>query len=281
MANNVFANFTSTATALSNLALVTPQKRLGYAPQSKPTKNGQQRSNPPSLLFNYEGENGITLGTDITDNYTEDNSAIADNIALRPEEVTVVGYIGELNNVPANAALETLREIAERLTIINAYTPVLSATAIRAYNQATLLYAVGSNAVEAAVSAWATLDAQVGLLGLGSAQTKQQIFFQQFYGYIRSRTLFTVQTPWCVFTDMAVLSFRAVQPEETQNYSRFEITFKKIRTAQTSITPGVNPSNFEGRASAQASNVVDFGTVVPVNEGPLATRLTTSQRTAF
>lgn len=263
---------TTAATALSNLVLVTPQKVQGYQPQNAPNADGTPSTAqpPPAMLFHYEGEQSIMLVSDITDHYIEDNTAVADNIALRPEEITTNGFIGELNNVPP-PGLSILKTAAEKLTAIGAYAPQLSATALLAYSEAMFLYQTAANVANTAVAAWSSIgdtsggQSVIGTNGLvrGASQNKQQVAFQQFYGYWASRTLFTVQTPWAVFQNMAIKSLRAIQDAETNVISDFEVTFKRIRQASTITTSGGVLTSFNGRASQQASPLVDLGTSSP------------------
>lgn len=246
------ASATTAATALSNLILVSPNSNVGYQPQ--PQSQGAQ--NPPSILFHYEGEQTTTIQSDITDHYIEDNTAIQDQIALKPLEITTHGFIGELNNVtpPVLAPLQTA---ANKLTIVSAYVPVLSATAIIAYDEAFAAYQLASNAANSSVSAWSSIAGNNS-----TNQTKQQVYFQQFYGYWSSRTLFTVQTPWGVFKDMAIKSLRAIQDSETRMITDFEVSFKMIRTASTATTPGL-ASVQQGRAAIQSASPVQQGSVTP------------------
>ncbi len=265
----------STATtavgALSNFLLVSPQSTIGYQPQ--PTVPFAPDS---PIIFNYEGENTASIESDITDHYVEDNTAIQDQIALRPEMITTHGYVGELNDIPANAVLAALQLAAKKLTVLSAYTPELSITAQLAYAEAAYLYSVGAAAVSTAQAAIATIgntgESVIGSNGLKlqPRQTKQQQAFQRFYGYWRSRTLFTVQTPWAVFQNMAIKNLRAIQNEDTNTITDFEVTFKMIRFASTlslsptgPITIGVN-SAMQGQAAAQGAALADIGTSTPI-----------------
>lgn len=273
-------NIPTTATALSNLILVTPQKDVGYQPQSAQAGNSQTLQQPPTLVFNYEGEQTVSLTSDITDHFVEDNTAIQDQIALRPEVVTTNGFIGELNDVVPKA-LETLKFLADKLTTVGAYLPSISTTALIAYNEAAFAYSVDANAENAAVAAWQTVTGTGGenvisSTGLATAfknQNKQQEAFQQFYGYWRKRTLFTVQTPWAIFQNMAIQNLRAIQDAETRMITDFEISFKVIRFANTSIISNTG-SNFQGRATQQASAVVDKGVSRPSGVQSLRSQLT-------
>lgn len=267
------SNVTTAATSLANLILVSPQQTIGYQPQNAPSYAGNTAKPPPAILFNYEGEQAVTLKSDITDHYVENNTAIQDQIALKPETFVTQGFIGELNDI-APAALQPLKTIAEKLTTIGAYVPQLSETATLAYAEAFLLYQTGAALANSAVATWSSINGsdftggQGVINGSGLAdgnkktQTKQQIYFQQFYGYWRNRTLFTIQTPWAVFQDMAIESLRAIQDAETRMISDFEVTFKLMRFASTQVlvTPQLNSSNFQGRGGSSAAAEVDLGT---------------------
>jgi hypothetical protein len=270
------SGITSSVDALSNILLVTPKAIIGYNPQNAPTKNGTTPALRPALVFHYEGEQAVTLESDVTDHYSEDNTTLQDQIALKPETITTTGFIGELNDIVPEV-LKPLKLIADKLGPISAYTPALSVTALNALNEAAFLYATASKAADAAVSAWSSLGTAVGagsantIIGsdgvsaVASVQNKQQQYFQQFYGYWRSRTLFTVQTPWAVFDNMALMGVRAVQNEETNVISDFELRFKKIRFASTTLTTGTGLNNqfMQGRASTQGSPKVNFGVSTP------------------
>lgn len=272
---------TTSATALSNLILVTPNQTVGYQPQNLPSKDGQQTQQPPAILFHYEGENNVTLQSDITDHYVEDNTAVQDQIALRPERVTTNGFIGELNDV-APKELVPLKIVADKLTVVSAYVPVISTTAKIAYNRAAYLYAVTKNAIDASVSAWSSVSGGGGQsvidgngISLQPNQNKQQLIFQQFYGYWRNRTLFTVQTPWAVFKNMAIESLRAIQDSETRMITDFDITFKLMRFAST-ITTDVDVANFQGRSASQAAGITDLGTSTPKLSDSLSSALSSN-----
>lgn len=261
---------TTTASALSNLILVSPQNVIGYQPQNVVTPTGVIQGQPKPLLFHYEGEQTASFESDITDHFVEDNTAIQDQISLKPETITTHGFIGELNDVPP-PVLAQLQVIANTLVSIGAYTPQLSATAIIAYDDAFQLYQIAASALNTSVQAWAALsqsagESVVGATGFESQsspflQTQQQKYFQQFYGYWRNRVLFTVQTPWCVFKNMAIQNFRAVQDAETRMITDFEIKFKMIRfsTSQTLTQTEANLEQGRLIAQAQAGNPVNLG----------------------
>lgn len=248
----------SSATALGKLILVTVQGlREGYQPQNPPSKNGTISTPPPPIVFHYEGENTVTFKSDITDHYSEDNESRQDQIALKPIMISTNGLVGDLNDV-VPGVLAPLKEAAEKLTVVAGYEPQLSAAALRAYNQALFLYSTAKNAAESAVAAFGSLFGE-------DQQTPQQIYFSKFKGYWSSRTLFTVQTPWAKFEDMAIDTLVAIQSAETRVITDFNVTFKQMRFAKTERTiVGLYDNNFfQGRSATQGSPLNDLGTYTP------------------
>lgn len=276
MAVNVAAisSISSSVTALSNLILVSPQNTVGYQPLNPVQANGlpSLAPTPAAFVFHYEGEQTVDLESDITDHYVEDNTAVQDQIALKPEIVNTDGFIGELNDVPP-AFLAPVQAAAQKLTTVVAYKPQLTTTALIAYSEALFLYQTAANAVNSALSTVSSIgnaitgnggQAVIGANGLaqGSAQNRQQTAFQQFYVYWKNRTLFNVQTPWAVFQNMAILKLKAIQDAETNVISDFHVTFKMIRVAST-LTLSSSTSFLDGRLQSQGSSLVNTGTASP------------------
>lgn len=266
---------TTKALALSDLVLVTPETPTSYQPQNPLTDDGQvsDAALPPKLLFNTEGENISDIQSDITDHYVEDNYAIQDMIALKPEEYTVTGFIGELNDIiPSLPGDISPKFIADKLTAVGAFVPGVSSTVSAEYAKAQGNYQAARKIGRAAVSAWSTAknlltggtdQATIGATGLiegSGVQNRQQTAYQQFYGYWRARTLFSVQTPWALFQNMAIKSMRAVQNPETNKVTDFTITFKMIRRAKSlSAGQAALGQFFQGRGAAQAAQPVNNG----------------------
>lgn len=252
---------------ITNLLMVTPQSTVGYQPQN----TVGEVYNAPSLLFHYEGENTASLESDITDHFVEDNTAIQDQIALKPIMITTQGFIGELNDIPPNKVFAIALAAATKLTAISAYTPALSTTALIAYNEAVFAYTTATNLANSAISAYSSITgggssgtSVIGSNGLQAQpnQTQQQIYFQQFYYYWANRILFTIQTPWAIFTDMAIKSLRSIQSAETNVITDFEVSFKQMRFASslTSEQLYMNNADFSGRLSQQGAPTTQLGT---------------------
>ena len=288
MANlSALTPITTTATALSNLILVSPQQTIGYQPMNPPNADGTPSTKqlPPAFLFNYEGEQSVQLESDITDHYIQDNTALQDQIAIRPPIINTHGFIGELTDI-SPPALAPIKTLADKLTLVSAYTPALSVSAQIAYNTAFQLYQVAQNAINAAVSSWSSINGTPSEsvisgnadfpIALAPNQNKQQQAFQILYGYWQARTLFTVQTPWAVFQNMAIKSMRPIQDAETAYITSFEMSFKQMRFAQTATSNGTVGSNQQGRASLQSANSTNLGTSTPAPSTSLTSSLSSN-----
>lgn len=269
------------ARGLSNLALVTPLLTPSYGPiSSDPNSFGTVLG--PSLAFDYEGENVVVLNSEITDHFLESNSTVSDNIALKPERITVHGFKGEVaNNLPS--FLPPLTQVMSILGAIGEFAPGFSKSATNVIAEATQAYQAAQNAVNGAVSAWnsitggqsETVVSSSGIVSLGANQTKQQLIFSQFYGYWSSQiagnppTLFTVQTPWAIFTPCAIEEMRWVQDEKTQTVTDVFITFKMIRFVSTGT---VQSQQVAGRAVSQYAPSIQNGSASLVSSPGLSTK---------
>lgn len=262
MANSNISSVTSALQTVANVLLVSPQSTIGYQPQGSPTL--------PALLFHYEGEQSVVLRSDITDHFAEDNTALQNQIALPPPLIRTHGFIGELNDIPPNKVLQLAFVAAQKLTALSGYSPVLSVTALEAYNNALLVYQTAASLLNSAVSTYASITGTdgesvidgSGFLTTQPNQTVQQQYFQQFYGYWATRTLFTVQTPWAVFKNMAIELCQPVQAGDSKDVTDFEVTFKQIRFATNASTAGqyLNATVFGGRLATQAATTTALGT---------------------
>jgi hypothetical protein len=271
MSSNFFQSISTTAQSITTaVALVTPQTNIGYQPQNQ---DGLQ---PPTLLFHYEAENTAQLQSDITDHFIEDNTAIQDQIALKPERITVHGFIGELNDV-FPVGIPNNGQISALLAPVDSFIPGFTAAGQAAINTAFAAYQTAQAVQNAAVSVWGALSGGNGQTVIGSngisaegaSQGLQQTVFQQFYLYWRNRTLFSIQTPWAVFTNMAIEELKATQDETTRMITDFYISFKMLRFSNTFLETA---STFTGVGRANITSI-NLGQQTPVPSTSLSTGL--------
>lgn len=213
-------------------------------------------SNPPAgiagFLFDIDGEQEINLRSEITDNFVEENFAINDHIALKPEEYTVRGLVAEIAayqpTTPATAAVENPLPINPSLL------PVLTPGAEEREAELELNR-------EELIASFTAENTLYNFFKARTAappdQTKQRRTFLYFYALWKARQLFTVETPWGVLYPVAILSMRASQDEDTKWASTFSVTFKLIRKAGA-VTVAVG--QLAGRAFQQAADTTQNGT---------------------
>lgn len=251
------SNFQYLANSL-NVILVTPVQNNKYTPMVPTSLISND-----SFLFDYEGENSTLMETDITDYYIETNSAIQDQVAIKPQIVTVQGYISELNNVVPES-LSLIKTLVDKLTALSAYTPQLSISALRSYNLAVQAFNVAKNLKTTAQSVFGSPNPQgrTPEERAGQPLNNQQNAYLKFKGWFENRTLFYVQTPWATIPNMIIKSLKVTQDPETRMISTFEITFKEIKFADTK-TVSENTSTVQGRGESQRQPQVQLGSSTP------------------
>lgn len=240
--------------------------------------------NPPSgiagFLFDIPEEDTVELQSDITDHYIENNSAIQDHIALRPEKVILRGLVGEIAqtedqvaefvkkpvSLPPNPELDP--EFTDVQTASMAYRDREQAAADAAASGQQLQMQQGLNTQELPQIVSTGVDQSLyGVFNnlYPKLPTRQSQVFAYFYQLWKGRQLFTLDTPWGFLTDMAIESLRASQEETTKYLTDFSITFKKIRFANAIV---VSAGQLAGRCADQSAPWTNNGVVNkdPVND---------------
>jgi len=213
--------------------------------------------NPPpgiaGFVLDVVEDDGVELESDITDHFLEDNTAVQDQIALRPEVVTVTGQVAEVVRTIPRTKIEA--PVPNPLPLIPEMLPVFTPGAEAQQQQA----------AEDAADLKASITDDQTLYGYYTSrlpqqpnQTKQSVVFGYLYQLWKGRQLFSVETPWGIFTNMAILSMGAKQPAVSKSVSEFSVTFKKIRVAR-SIT--VVPGLLAGRSVFQQAGISQNGTI--------------------
>lgn len=203
-------------------------------------------------VFDVVGTEELVSDADITDHFLEDNTAIQDHIALRPEKFTLSGYVGELKDIFQFTFLSILTNIQSLGTVFG-LAPEFSVQATRTYAK---IQDVASKVGEVFNQAQNIYDI---FTQNSTTATKQQAAFKYFYDLQRSRILCQVETPYGKFDDMVIESIRAKQDESSRLISDFSITFKRIRTAKTIQFSSLKNIPAAGRAANLITNVVNNG----------------------
>lgn len=214
--------------------LITPKDNFGYG----------------GFLFDVVDEENTKLESEITDHYVEDNTAVQDDIALKPIEVVAKGYVGEY--VYETPVIEqAIQTSTGKLSIITQYLPKLSSYANKLMQKAQKI----SNQVDVAQTKVQSLYKTFNQIG-NISDSKQAQAYAYFAAAWQSRQLFKIQTPYCFYDNMAIKMVKFIQTGETKDKSQIEITFKQIRKVVSTNTASV-----QGRLKAQISKTVNAGLI--------------------
>lgn len=187
----------------------------------------------------------ISHTAQVTDHYTEDNSAIQDHVAFEPIKITLTGKVGELV-YRSNAALAFAQATIDRLTPVNAITPTMAASGTKAI----------ADAYQAQALAYLLYRVTQQALQPLTKNLSQKTIYDKFHEIFYSRTLNTVETPWRTYDNMLLESWTADQDESTTMETTFTLNFKQIRLIRTTENVGL----LAGRVDAQLAPVTSKGT---------------------
>lgn len=212
-----------------------------------------------TYLFDTRTEEEITLDSDITDHWVEANYTIQDHIGLKPMQITLSGYVGELTNKPENPVSSVVQASTPPLDSLSPFMPELTAQSQYILNQANEIYGIYEKANET-VNRIEDVMHEIPVPEV----SKQQQAFGKFYEIWKTRQLCTIYTPFGAYNSMAILKISARQGEESAYYSDFSITFKQIRIADK-ISQFKDTKKGKGRASHTLSKKVDKGVKKPTS----------------
>lgn len=225
----------TTNTTSSLQALIFPQKGINEdidptTPQNvgiTAIYNGKKEG----FVFDLKEDYRLSLNSDITDHYVENNRAIQDHIALKPITIEVSGKVSEVNlNTPydeegdvdfAKKALNAVDSYYNRLGSLPQFAPNI-------INQARDI----TNTAKGVYDTYKTFSSFVKKASGEQQQTRQSKIVSRFKQYWNDRTKFVIVTPFCVLENMYILDFSANQPKNTKYVTEIKIKFKQIREAE-------------------------------------------------
>ena len=209
--------------------------------------------NPPpgvaGYLIDIVDEDTVELESDITDHYIEDNTAVQDQIALRPETITVRGQVAEVVLYDPKFApvqrptvekkgqyeqqlIQTgVSVLATRLPLIGALVPQLTSYWAQKQQAVDTNFLITQQQIADSNSLFGEYNKKVP--PLPKDQTNQSRIFGYFYQLWKGRQYFSVETPWGFFNSMVIQSLSIRQGAATRYASEITITFKKLRFTQS------------------------------------------------
>lgn len=207
------------------------------------------------FVFDIADESSIELLSEITDHYLENGVAVQDHIALKPEKVTLRGFVGEYRRI-INDKKDFLQKATEKLVIIGSYAQPLTD-----YGKQILSNLQDADRLNIAPEVTA-MDVAGNLFktykSINLPQDNQSDAFLYFEALRNSKQTFTIQTPYRYYTDMVIETLKAIQTGQTKDETNFEVTFKKIRYVTTETTI-IGKEEGQGRYETMMSQVVNKG----------------------
>ena len=187
-------------------------------------------ANPPGglsgFLFDIDLEQSMSLESTITEHYVEDAQETTDHIALRPESLVLSGLVAEV--------VQYKKEASAPAPALLSLKPAPGLSGDMSLGESQLRFSAASRS---------TLFTQAKTAEAGNSlfkfygnrlpqqpnQSRQSMVANYFYQLWKGRMLCTVDTPFGLMTDMAIMNISGGQSGETRWSSEFSITLKKIR----------------------------------------------------
>lgn len=196
-----------------------------------------------AFVFDLKKEYKLTLSSDITDHYVEDNIAIQDHIGLKPVMLDVAGSISEINLIDTKISkpkqkendnlFNSLDSYLSRMGSLTSFAPNIVNQSLDIYNSAKFVYSTVNKIInlnKETVSK-SGIDYTEGYDIDRIKQTKQFEWIDWFKTQWEHRASFTIVTPYGVFSDMYIMELNSSQPENSRYITNLNIRFKQIRRA--------------------------------------------------
>jgi hypothetical protein len=185
------------------------------------------------FVFDIPDTDELSLQSDITDHYTEDNSFLNDHIVRKPVMVTLAGFIGELVYTP-NEIDRAIQELTGRLSVVSGYLPDYTTGGQQIINGAAQRAVSAASQINQAISKTQNLVSV--FTGESQEETKQEKAFNTLYALWQSQEVMTVLTPWKFLESMVIERISFMQTGESEQISDITVTLKEIRTATVKTT---------------------------------------------
>lgn len=204
-------------------------------------------TNIAGLYFDIIQEHNISIQNSITDNWVENNTAIADHIAHQPLIITLRGISGEIVFVPPTKTLDTLYKgvnsaiqnrladgkmannnvIIDKLTLIPALLPPVDN-----------ITQLAKNAVQYIESSYKLYEKIIKNFTNNNRESHLWQIYRELEEISASNTAMIVETPFKVFDNMYIQSINFTQGNQLYS-ADIVLTLKQINFTET-LTTGVD-----------------------------------------
>lgn len=227
--------------------------------------------------FHLPKREQVKMQSEITDHFTDENSPVQDHIARKPITITMNGLQGEYF-YSVNKIEDALALITPTMALVKEFMPKLSDAAMAAKTLKTKVtaqmaldgkvanamgekYGLGGKlksvwnqlkTVPNDVNAVDLFQLMQDLYKLKSAQTRAFLFFAALW---ESEALFTVETTWKRYNNMAITDVTPIR-DENADITDFTVSFKQLNFTKTLTR---NLENYTGRTRQELSEIVNKG----------------------
>ena len=210
------------------------------------------------FVFDVPGSENITLATDVTDHFTEDNSFVQDHVTNKPITLQLTGFVGELFYERPRGVAGAVANVQNRLETVEAYLGDYTPAAVQ---QTQAVIGQAQTAISAINQNIQRLQNVVGLFeGEGPEETRQQRAYRDLFALREQRTVVTVQTPFAYFDSMIITNISFNQPEDSMDIADIAVDLKEFRTAEVR-TANFDQDLFPVREQIQSAEEEDQGAV--------------------
>lgn len=223
-------------------------------------------SNAPGIsgwVFDVPRGETITLTSESTDHYTEDGSFLSDHIVLKPIQITLSGFVGNLvYRVPQKGSVEyAADQAASKLLAVNSFLGPLTQGATQkaaaivsqaSYlaNQVNALKKKGSNVVDFFKN---------GLNG-NKEPDPQTVAYHDLKALWKSKQIVSLQTYWEFFPTMSIVNITAQHDDLTDDYTDISVTLKELRLVNVETVP-ISEDLFPAPDTLQGESTTDKGKI--------------------
>ncbi len=182
------------------------------------------------FVFDIPQTESVEYTSEITDNYTEDNSFLHDHRVIKPVIIELTGLIGELviSQDTLDEILQTLKTGLFQLdAFTGGYTSGMTQSITRGISKAEQQKAKIQQVVDRTKNIVKTFK--------GDFRTKQEEAHDNLKALFSNSTILTVQTPWAYFDNMLIETLTFEQDEITDEITNISATLKEVRFAKIGI----------------------------------------------
>lgn len=182
--------------------------------------------------FGVSGSDTLTVSSDVSMHFVEDNSFINDHIALQPITYTLNGFVGEVIYRPtskwSNWIQSRVTDYLKPLSIISPTVSSYVGTAINITNQIEENYRKFSQYAENIMKTINNWQGQITY-----QKSNQRQVFENLLTLRDNRILVDVYTPYKTLKNMAITSIVFSQTENTKYKANIQITLQEYREVGT------------------------------------------------